>query len=279
MGYKVNGVVGYFPRNAKKIERNVCMKHPARWISVHCTKRGRYVLLGSVLVLAILLYADVGLMRYYLSGCLSVFSVPVSTDDIPDILPEDISGEKDKFVALTFDDGPHPVYTQKLLEGLQERGVVATFFVAGCNLEKHPELLQEMIAGGHLVGNHTYHHVQLTKLNREDAVKEIQMANELIESVTGKAVEYIRPPYGCWDEAVMTEVGDMTIVLWNVDPYDWRTKNAQSIYRNVMSHVKNGDIILLHDIYESSVDAALMIVDELLAQGYRFVTVNELTVD
>lgn len=261
------------------------MGRRVRWISVHCSGQGKYILLGSVLVFLVLLYSDVGLMKYYLEGCLQVFSVETVQNTAPEAVQGSVSEQgtetvtAEKFVALTFDDGPHPVYTRKLLEGLRERGVVATFFVTGSNLAKHEDMVEEMIADGHLIGNHTYHHVQLTTLKREDAIAEIQRTNQIIEAMTGKTVEYIRPPYGCWDEAVMAEVGDMTIVLWNIDPYDWRDKNAQRICQFVMSRVKNGDIILLHDIYASSVEAALMIVDQLQAQGYCFVTVNELTVD
>lgn len=181
-------------------------------------------------------------------------------------------------VALTFDDGPHPVYTERLLEGLKERGVKATFFVTGEHAELHPEIIKTMAEEGHLVGNHTYSHIQLTGTNRETYKEELVKTNEILRKITGQEVQYVRPPYGSWDKSFEKEL-NMFPVLWSVDPMDWCSENVGSITEKIVSKVKENDIILMHDYYDTSVTAALMVVDELLKEGYTFVTVEEILFD
>lgn len=181
-------------------------------------------------------------------------------------------------VALTFDDGPHPVYTERLLEGLKERGVKATFFVTGEHAELHPEIIKTMAEEGHLVGNHTYSHIQLTGTNRETYKEELVKTNEILKKITGQEVQYVRPPYGSWDKSFEKEL-NMFPVLWSVDPMDWCSENVGSITEKIVSKVKENDIILMHDYYDTSVTAALMVVDELLKEGYTFVTVEEILFD
>lgn len=183
-----------------------------------------------------------------------------------------------KRVALTFDDGPHPYYTQQLLDGLKERGVCATFFVTGEHASLHPDIIERMAQEGHLIGNHTYSHMQLTSSNREEFKQELLKTNEVITGITGQEVVYVRPPYGSWDKKFETEI-NMFPVLWNVDPLDWCSDNVACITDKVVSKVEENDIILMHDYYASSVTAALKIVDELQAQGYVFVTVEEILFD
>jgi len=183
------------------------------------------------------------------------------------------AAEKIKRVALTFDDGPHCIYTEKLLDGLKERGVKATFFLVGLNIEKNEELVKRMQEEGHIIGNHTYSHVDICKLSKEQRNEEILRTNNMIENITGEKVTYIRPPFGsCVEESVE----DMLVVLWNVDPRDWCIMDANKVAANVINGVEDGDIILFHDIFETSVEAALKVIDELKAQGYEFVTVEEL---
>ena len=183
-----------------------------------------------------------------------------------------------KKVALTFDDGPHPCFTEQLLNGLKERGVVATFFVIGENADANPDILKRMQKEGHLIGNHTYSHMQLRKNNRKKYGEEILATNKVIKQITGGEVIYIRPPYGSWDKMYELRL-NMIPVLWTVDPMDWCTQDADCIVERVISKVKENDIILLHDIYDSSVTAALEIVDLLQKEGYRFVTVDEILFD
>lgn len=178
-------------------------------------------------------------------------------------------------IAITFDDGPDPVYTPQLLDGLKERGAKASFFLMGKQAEAHPELVRRMQEEGHLIGNHTYSHIQLTKKNREAFKAELKKTNELLTGITGEEVLFVRPPYGCWDKSLETEL-TMLPVLWNIDPLDWSSTNVSGIVKKVTDKAKENAVILMHDEYASSVTAALKIVDILQEEGYEFVTVDEL---
>lgn len=184
----------------------------------------------------------------------------------------------EKKIALTFDDGPHPVYTPLLLDGLAKRKVNATFFITGENAEAYPELVKRMQEEGHLIGNHTYSHIQLTRGNREKFKGELKKTNEIIEEITGQGVTYVRPPYGSWDKSFEKEL-NMIPVLWSIDPLDWCCDDAACVVRKVESAAEENAIILLHDSYPSTVTAALQIVDDLQKQGYVFVTVEEILFD
>lgn len=181
-------------------------------------------------------------------------------------------------IALTFDDGPNPVYTPQLLDGLKKRGVRASFFLMGKQAEAYPELVQRMQTEGHLIGNHTYSHIQLGKNNREKFKEELVKTNELLLEITGEEVEFVRPPYGSWDKSLETEL-TMLPVLWTIDPMDWCSSNVSGIVKKVTGKAKENAVILMHDEYSSSVTAALEIVDTLQKQGYEFVTVDELLLD
>ena len=185
--------------------------------------------------------------------------------------------EKQK-IALTFDDGPHPSGTPVLLDGLAERNVKVTFFVIGENAVKYPKLLTREAEEGHIIGNHTYSHVDLTKMSQEAAECDLEKTNAAIEAVTGKKTEYMRPPYGAWEKEMEEKTG-MMAVLWNVDPLDWKTENETEIVNKVVTETEENDIILLHDCYLSSAKAALRIIDIMQAKGYEFVTVDELLLD
>ena len=183
-----------------------------------------------------------------------------------------------KKIAITFDDGPHPSYTEQLLDGLKERGVHATFFVTGEHAGLHPEIIKRMQNEGHLIGNHTYSHIQLTKNNREDFKEELIMTNKVIKEITGEEVQYVRPPYGSWDKSFEKEL-NMFPVLWTVDPLDWSSKNVTGITRKIVTNTKENDIILMHDYFETSVTAAIKAIDELQGKGCTFVTVDEILFD
>ncbi len=183
--------------------------------------------------------------------------------------------EEVKKIALTFDDGPHPYYTEQLLDGLKERGVVATFFVTGEHAALHPDIIKRMNEEGHLVGNHTYSHMQLTGSNKEEFKEELVATSEVIEEIIDEEVLYVRPPYGCWDKSFESEL-NMIPVLWTIDPLDWCSTDAGCIADRVVAKAGADEIILMHDYYESSVTAALEVVDELQAKGYTFVTVEEI---
>lgn len=180
-----------------------------------------------------------------------------------------------KKVALTFDDGPHKVYTPQLLDGLKERNVKATFFLIGKNIDGNEEIVQRMANEGHLIGNHTYNHVRLTEQVDSKANQEIMKTNQIIYDITGMNTIYIRPPFGSWNEDLECAYNMMT-VLWDVDPHDWKTKSSRQVVRHVIKNADDGDIILLHDVYPTSVEAAFEIIDELKAKGYEFVTIDQL---
>lgn len=184
----------------------------------------------------------------------------------------------ENYVAITFDDGPQYKTTMQLLDGLKEREVVATFFLVGYKIEERKDVVIRMQEDGHLIGNHTYSHISLDSVKLEKAIEEIDKTNKIIADITGVYPTYIRPPYGKWSGKIEEKIS-MTPVLWTVDPCDWNTTNVNKVVECVVKNTKNGDIILMHDIYESSVAAALEIVDRLKAQGYVFVTVDQLMLD
>ena len=178
-------------------------------------------------------------------------------------------------VALTFDDGPSTKYTEKLLKGLKKRGVKATFFLTGERISYSEKIVKRMKKDGHVIGNHTYTNIDLAKTGYNEAKKEIEDTNNAIKEITGEKPKFLRPPYGDWNEKLLEET-DMSIVLWSVDPEDWKDRNADVVAKRVIKSTRPGDIILLHDIFGTSVDAALKIVDELQSKGYQFVTVDQI---
>ena len=178
-------------------------------------------------------------------------------------------------IALTFDDGPSTAWTPALLDGLKERGVKATFFLIGENADKNPEIVKRMAEEGHLIGNHTYHHVELTKVSENEARLELADTSAVIVRITGKEPEYMRPPFGAWQRKLEREI-QMLPVLWTIDPLDWTTENQDEIVNKVVTEAEENDIILLHDCYKSSIEAGLRIVDILQEEGFVFVTVDEL---
>ena len=183
--------------------------------------------------------------------------------------------KEDPKIAITFDDGPSPAWTPQLLDGLKERNVKATFFLIGENAKNNPELVKREAEEGHLIGNHTYHHVEITRVPDETAQEEILMTNEVITGITGEEVSYMRTTFGVWQKNLERKL-DVMPVLWTIDPLDWTTDNEDEIINKVVTQAGENDIILLHDCYESSVNAALRIVDILQKEGFEFVTVDEL---
>lgn len=189
--------------------------------------------------------------------------------DAPAGLPEQ------KLIALTFDDGPRRSTTTRLLDGLAERGVKATFFLIGCQIADNEDVVRRMDREGHQIGIHTFDHVQLTGLNQADFDAQVGVTRTLLKDLVGHNDFLLRPPYGKCDEGVKNKAG-CPIILWSIDPEDWDDKNTSRVVEQVVSEARDGGIILLHDIYPESVDAALQIVDRLHAQGYYFCTIDQL---
>ncbi|MDW8028446.1 MAG: polysaccharide deacetylase family protein [Armatimonadota bacterium] len=190
-----------------------------------------------------------------------------------------IHGDRTKRqVAITFDDGPHPDYTPKLLEILRQYEAKATFFVVGKMAEKYPNLVKEQVADGHSVGNHTYHHVNLTRIPKEYIATEIKACGEVLRSITGKAPRLFRPPGGDYDKQVaeVAEALGYTIVLWSINPGDYADPGEKVIETLVLKKVRNGDIILLHDGVQETIDVLPQILGFLKDKGYQLVTVDEM---
>lgn len=191
-----------------------------------------------------------------------------------------------KLVALTFDDGPYPPFTQNLLAVLEEKQVKATFFVVGNNATKFPEVVKLVADNGHEVALHAGEHKDFLKLNSSELAGNISSGKKVLEELTGKPVRYMRPPHGFRDWAVMEAATDagLKLVNWSVIPRDWTNPGAQVIADRVCKDVFPGAIVLLHDgdapsqtaSREQTVEATAIIIDELRKQGYNFVTVNQL---
>ena len=188
-----------------------------------------------------------------------------------------VGKEKDdmKYVALTYDDGPNPVYTEKLLQVLEEEQIHASFFMMGKQVENYPQVVKQVADKGHLIGNHTYSHVNVCQLPEEQVKEEIQKTNEVIYKSCGQSPEWFRPPFGCNREKLISEM-HMYQVFWNVDPLDWSVQNTGTIVNHVLKYVEDGDIILMHDAYSTTVEATKILIPKLREMGYAFVTVDEL---
>ena len=181
-----------------------------------------------------------------------------------------------KYVALTFDDGPSGKYTRALLDGLYDRGAKATFLLCGYRIKDYPDITQRILEEGHEIGCHGYSHKNMAQLSRRDIASELIDMEALLPE--GYRPRFLRPPGGCCSDPVrqVAEVRQMSILGWSVDPRDWATQDVSAIEKNVLEQVHDGDIVLLHDMTDSSVKAALEIVDVLLDQDYEILTVSEL---
>lgn len=189
--------------------------------------------------------------------------------------PVQVTVEDPPLVALTFDDGPRSSTTGPLLDGLELREVPATFFLVGSRIPGNEDLVRRMAAEGHQIGIHTYDHVKLKGLSRQDFDLQVGKTRVLITRLVGEGIYWLRPPYGLIDRQAENWCGG-PVILWSVDPEDWKDNDIDRVVAAVAEHVSDGDIILLHDLFPSSAQAALRIVDTLLARGYCFVTVEQL---
>lgn len=219
-------------------------------------------------------------MVLFLDGALfgSMLSIARATEENRAVSADSPMAYAGWTVALTFDDGPHKTCTRALLDGLRERNVRATFFLMGQSIEGNEELIRQMKADGHLIGSHGFSHTELTKAKAEEVRQSLEKTADLLEEITGAEPEYLRPPYGEWNQT-LEETTDYITVFWSADSLDWKLQNTEQIVRRVEKTVENGDIILMHDVFPTSVEAALRIVDDLQAGGCRFVTVEELLID
>ena len=209
---------------------------------------------------------------------LAAVLLPASGHQAPVAATADGSAElpaETKYIALTFDDGPKKGTTDRLLDGLKERGASATFFVVGERIAEHRDLLLRMQAEGHQVGNHTWSHVRLQGAGENTIRQEVERTQQALATLLGAGEYWLRPPYGRMEEQERKLIS-VPMIQWSIDPRDWEVKNTEKVVNEVVKAAKPNAIILLHDIYPTSVDAALEIVDRLQKEGYWFVTVKEL---
>ena len=187
-----------------------------------------------------------------------------------------VRGVETKYVSLTFDDGPSGKYTRELLDGLYDRGVNATFLLCGYRMKDYPDITQRIFEEGHEIGFHGYSHNNMKAMSRRDIARELADSQALLPE--GCTPVFLRPPGGCCSDGVrqVAQVRGLAILSWSVDPKDWATHDEGAIETAVLKQVRDGDIILLHDMTTSSVHAALDIVDALLEEDFEIVTVSEL---
>ncbi len=183
-----------------------------------------------------------------------------------------------KYVALTFDDGPRPDVTPRILDTLKKHDAKATFFMLGSQVEYYPSLANKVEEAGHDIGNHTMNHQDLSILDSNKIKEEAQKSSRIIEKATGQKPTLLRPPYGAWNDSVKRVTKEMGVpmVMWSVDSLDWKSRNAAAVNEEVMSNVAPGSIVLLHDIHPSTADALPQLLSSLEEQGYQMVTVSQL---
>lgn len=180
---------------------------------------------------------------------------------------------------MTFDDGPHAANTPRLLDMLKERHIHATFFMCGENVVQYPQTVKRMIAEGHEVANHSWNHPQLTKLGDENVRSQLQRTDEAIIAACGVKPVLMRPPYGAFTERQQRwAFGEFKYkcILWDVDPLDWKVRNAGHVESEILKQTVAGSIVLSHDIHKTTVDAMPSTLDALAHKGFKFVTVSEL---
>lgn len=194
----------------------------------------------------------------------------------------DYDGERDinkfkdkKLIAFTFDDGPSSVGTNKLLDNLNKYNARVTFFVVGNRVQSYKDTLKRAYDMGNLIGSHTYNHKNLLELNNNEITSEITNTNKVIKEITNSNTLYIRPPYGNTNQNIK-KIGNMYTILWDLDTEDWKYKDKNIIAQYIVDNAHDGAIVLLHDLYETSVDGALLAMEELEKMGYAFVTIEEM---
>lgn len=191
------------------------------------------------------------------------------------VLPErDIDPNK-PMVALTYDDGPNKKTTTPILDALKEHGGVATFFILGNRVSNNSDLLIRMLEEGSEIGNHSYSHKELTKLSYNELMEQITNTQQAVIGVTGYEPKLLRPTYGSFNDQLKADA-NMPLILWSIDTLDWKSRNTKAVTDHVLKNVSDGDIILMHDLYDSTVEASQILIPKLIDMGYQLVTVSEL---
>jgi peptidoglycan/xylan/chitin deacetylase (PgdA/CDA1 family) len=183
------------------------------------------------------------------------------------------------YIAMTFDDGPSATLTPKLLDLLAAHHIKATFFVIGENVAEHPEIVARAAREGHEIANHSWSHPNFGKMSDESVRRQLQQTDDAIKSATGKRPTLVRPPYGSITTREKRWIHDefgYDIILWDVDPYDWKRPGPAVVRARILKETRPGSIVLSHDIHPGTIEAMPSTFDELEAKGFKFVTVSEL---
>lgn len=191
-----------------------------------------------------------------------------------DIIQNKVVNTKSKMIALTFDDGPN-YNTNKVLDVLEKYNIPATFFVLGSKIKGNEYILKRMVRSGNEIGNHTYSHLLLTKYDEDKIEEEIERTSNLVFDIIGKYPNLLRPSYGSINGKIK-KVSNYPIIIWNIDTLDWKYHSSKKIAKRVINKVKDGNIVLMHDIYSATANSLNIIIPELQSKGYTFVTVSEL---
>lgn len=177
-------------------------------------------------------------------------------------------------IALTFDDGPGE-YTEELINCLVENNAKATFFMLGQNVEAYPEIAKELSDAGMELGNHSYSHSDLVTIGADAAAQQVSNTDAALKAATGFEATVMRPPGGSFNDSVKAAI-DHPLIIWSIDTRDWATKSEDQTYQVVMDNAQDGSVVLMHDIHEWSVKAAIRMIPDLIAKGFKLVTVSEL---
>jgi len=183
------------------------------------------------------------------------------------------------YIAMTFDDGPSATLTPKLLDILAAHHIKATFFVIGENVAEHPEIVARAAREGHEIGNHSWSHPNLAKISQESVRSQLQRTDDAIKSATGSRPALLRPPYGSITDREKRWIHDefgYRIILWDVDPYDWKRPGPAVVRNRILKETQPGSIVLSHDIHPGTIEGMPSTFDALEARGFKFVTVSEL---
>ncbi len=199
----------------------------------------------------------------------------VLANPLPKPWPPVSLGGGPRRIALTFDDGPHGTHTITILNILKKYNVKATFFMIGTQVSRFPKIAKMVADAGHEIGNHTWNHEDLRRLSSNDIRYNLNRTNQLIKEVTNVSPKIMRPPYGALNNTVLQST-DLHIIMWTIDPQDWKYRNAQTVYRHVVSRANHGSVVLLHDIFKSSAEATEYIVKYLVENDFEFLTVSQM---
>jgi peptidoglycan/xylan/chitin deacetylase (PgdA/CDA1 family) len=204
----------------------------------------------------------------------SQYSITEAQGPITEDKTDRIIDPNKPMIAVTYDDGPS-IYTPEILDVLKENNSVASFFVLGQSVYNNGDILNRMIVEGNQIGNHTYNHKNITTISDEELYKQVQGTDDLIYMTTGYTPTVMRPPYGSTNVETNKKI-TKPLIHWSIDTKDWENKNVEMIKNSILENVKDGDIILMHDIYDSTVEASKVVIPELVNRGYQLVTIDEL---